>query len=394
MNRIDLHRRREDGSILGMAAISMAAILLAVGLAIDVGHWYLVGGELQNAADAGALAAASALDSTAGGITRAVDRAVATVNQYEFSGTNATVDRADVKFATTLAAFDDGTALSEGAASGVAATIKFVQVAIPNKSVSVFFASLATNSSTISLSRSAVAGQSVELNTVCNVAPFSVVEYNTGDTTTQYLNSPDCPSTKQFTRGCTYVIQLEPGNGVSAGNYQLLSFEGERGGSALREKIAIGTDGCVSTNAEIPVYTEPGQKSGPVRDGINTRFDDYGANLSYTDYPPDANIREGITYEQYRDPNYFTPPSSAHLPGVWDRRVMVVPIIQASEFDSGRNVVTIHKFGAFFLRDKVPNGNSGALTAEYIGEDVVFGNGGYTGTGTGFPGLSVAVLYR
>ena len=60
---------REKGSIMGMAAISMTAILLAVGLAIDVGHWYLVGGELQNAADAAALAAVSGMDASAGGIT-------------------------------------------------------------------------------------------------------------------------------------------------------------------------------------------------------------------------------------------------------------------------------------------------------------------------------------
>lgn len=401
-------RHREKGSIMGMAAISLTAILLAVGLAVDVGHWYLVGGELQNAADAAALAAASSLDSTEGGIIKAVTFAKETVNKYEFSGLDATIEEANVKFAASLAAFDNGTALDKNAAKLVPTTIKFVQVTVPPKSISVFFASVATGSRTISLSRSAVAGLSVELNTVCNVAPFSVVEYNTGDTGTTYLNSPDCPNTKEFTKGCRYVIQLEPGNGVSAGNYQLLCFDGECGGANLRQKMAKGTKNCVAKNAVIPVNTEPGQKTGPVRDGINTRFDDYGAGLDATTYPPDANIQEGISHDQYtiglaagtdgKDETVppqgtFTAPTHTGKEG---RRVIVVPIIKASDYDSGRSVVTITKFGAFFLRDRIPNGgNNGAIVAEYINDAIALGNGTYDpGNGAGFPGLTVVVLYR
>ncbi|HEX4945677.1 MAG TPA: pilus assembly protein TadG-related protein [Blastocatellia bacterium] len=391
-------RHREKGSILGMAAVSMTAILLAVGLAIDVGHWYLVGGELQNAADAAALAGASSLDSTEGGILTAVERAKATVNKYEFSGIDATIADANISFAASLSAFDDGTALDKDAAKLVPATIKFVKVTVPPKSIGVFFASIATASSTISLSRSAVAGQSVELNTVCNVAPFSVVEYNTGDAGTTYLNSPDCPNTKEFTRGCTYAVQLEPGNGVSPGNYQLLSFSGDRGGSELKTKMAIGTAGCVTSGAEVPVYSEPGEKTGPVKQGVNTRFDEYEGGLDAADYPPDTNVKEGITYDQYTkatsaDASTFRAPTHT---GVARRRVMVVPIIKASQFDSGRNVVTITKFGAFFLRDKIPTGgSSGNIVAEYIGDAIALGDGSYDpGGGAGFPGLTVAVLYR
>jgi Flp pilus assembly protein TadG len=57
-------RKAEQGSVLAMSAISMLALLLATGLTVDVSHFYTAKGELQNAADAAALAAASQLNST------------------------------------------------------------------------------------------------------------------------------------------------------------------------------------------------------------------------------------------------------------------------------------------------------------------------------------------
>ena len=394
MIKITVHSRREKGSIMGMAAISMTAILLAVGLAVDVGHWYLVGGELQNAADAAALAAASSLDSTPGGISQAVDRAVQTVNQYEFSGINATIDRSNVRFATTLAAFDNGAALDETAAkaTGVPATIKFVKATVPPKSIGVFFASLATDSATINLSRSAVAGFSAGLNVFYNIAPFSVIEYDTTSTSTQYLDSPDCPNTRQFTRGCTYVIKSD--NNISPGNYQLMSFNGDRGGSDLRDKLAIGIDGSVKAGDVITKdTTEPGNKAGPVGQGVNTRFAIYqGGNNSsdYLKYPPDANIKEDIPYAEYK--TNITPPPSQYGAGVWGRRVIIVPIVPVSQVDNGRNDITVSKFGAFFLRSSV-TGN-GQIVAEYIGNDIAFGSGGYDPNAASATGLTVAVLYR
>jgi len=92
----------QRGSILAVSAIGMTAVLLAVGLAVDISHLYLVGTELQNAADAAALAGASALNAGSNGITMAADRAVATMNKYEFNGTGVTINREDVRFAVNL----------------------------------------------------------------------------------------------------------------------------------------------------------------------------------------------------------------------------------------------------------------------------------------------------
>ena len=45
-----------------MSALGMLSFLLAVGLGVDISHLYLAKNELQNAADAAALAGASGLN--------------------------------------------------------------------------------------------------------------------------------------------------------------------------------------------------------------------------------------------------------------------------------------------------------------------------------------------
>src|SRR5918998_3974879 len=91
--------RGERGSVLAVSVFGMMAFLLAVGLCVDVSHFYVVKAELQNAADAAALAGASALNSSPSGIALATDRAVEAMNSYEFNNKGATVAPSDVKFA-------------------------------------------------------------------------------------------------------------------------------------------------------------------------------------------------------------------------------------------------------------------------------------------------------
>jgi uncharacterized membrane protein len=80
----------------------MLSILLAVGLGIDISRFYLIKTELQNAADAAALAAVSSLNGNGPGITGAVDRAVTVMNNYNFNKTGVQFTRDNVRFAVNL----------------------------------------------------------------------------------------------------------------------------------------------------------------------------------------------------------------------------------------------------------------------------------------------------
>ncbi|MGH9962875.1 MAG: TadE/TadG family type IV pilus assembly protein, partial [Pyrinomonadaceae bacterium] len=121
------HRKAERGSVLAYTVLSVLFLFFAVGLGADLSHLYMVKNELQNSADASALAGASALllpeDVR---ISTAVDRAVEIMNRnkYNFNNISMDVDRADlcgagqacVEFAVNL----DGPYMNEAAAAGTA----------------------------------------------------------------------------------------------------------------------------------------------------------------------------------------------------------------------------------------------------------------------------------
>src|SRR3982750_2669015 len=77
----------ERGFALMTMALSVFVLLGFTGLAIDIGHMYIVKNEVQAFADAAALAAAQELDSTTTGITAARTDATNTINRYNFGTT-------------------------------------------------------------------------------------------------------------------------------------------------------------------------------------------------------------------------------------------------------------------------------------------------------------------
>jgi Flp pilus assembly protein TadG len=362
-------RKHERGSILATSAIGMLSLLLAVGLGVDISRFYLTKAELQNAADAAALAGASALDTSAAGIGKAADRAVASMNKYDFNHTGVSFPRTNVLFATNL----EGTYISETSAKSSPANIRFVKVTTDPSAAGVSFAMSILGSSK-NLTATATAGLSVPLNKFCNWLPVSVIDYGT----------PIAP-------GNLYTFRAGSGNSISPGNYQILAVAG-RGGKDVRVGLAAGVDMCASPGEVYEVDTKPGVTSGPVRQGINTRFDDYqSSHVNPTDMPPDTNIKENINYDQYKAGSPSTAPKHT---GVAGRRVVVIPIVKQEEYDQGRNTVKFNRFGAFFLQNKVGNGNGGDLVAEYI-DDIVLGQGGFNPAGPPVNGLmAVPVLYK
>jgi Flp pilus assembly protein TadG len=367
---------------LAVSTLGMLVFLLATGMCVDISHLYLVKTELQNAADAAALAAAASLNSDDGGITKATDIAVSALNNYEFNHNGATINRTDVRFAVNLSDFDTGQDMSESSARGVASRIRFVKVTVPAKSVNVFFASMVLGSSR-NVGADAVAGMSVTPNYFEHVLPVTVVTDSAGG---------------DILPGNMYTIRRSPNDFVTPGNYQILAIDGS-GGSDDRTGLANGVREHVGVGDY--VQTKPGVTSGAVRQGINTRFGDYASGLDPAISPPDVNVKEGITYQQYLDSKQdggqtgssFQSPSRGT--GVWGRRVVLIPIIKKSEFDSGRDTLQVFRIGAFFLRTKVDSGNGGDIQVEYIGLRTVVGDAGYDPTGgAGSPELTVPVLYR
>ncbi|MDT5157017.1 MAG: hypothetical protein QOH51_1374 [Acidobacteriota bacterium] len=375
-------KRGERGSVLAISTLGMLALLLATGMCVDVSHLYLVKNELQNAADSAALAAAASLNSDDGGITKATDVAVSALNNYEFNKKGATVTRTDVRFAVNLGDFDAGIDYNETGAKAVASKIRFVKVTVPAKPVNIFFASVVLGGSH-NIGAEAIGGMSVAPNYFEHILPVTVITSNDG---------------QDILPGNMYTIRRAPGSFVSPGNYQILAIDGS-GASDDRTGLANGVQKEVGVGDV--VQTKPGVSSGAVRQGINTRFGDYGGGLDPAQYPPDMNVQENITYQQYLDTQQAGGQAGANFQspsrgtGVWGRRVVLIPIIKQSEFDNGRDSVQIFKIGAFFIRTSVGGGNGGDIQVEYIGLRTVVGAGGYNPNGgPGMPELTVPVLYK
>ncbi len=371
-------RGGERGSVMAVSAFGMLAFLLAVGLCVDISHFYVVKAELQNGADAAALAGASALNSQPGGIAQATARAVEVMNSYEFDHESIEIGAEDVTFAVNFG----GPYMNAEAAAAAAGDIRFVQVKVPPAPIGAVFAGLAMgDTDTANISAEAVAGMSVPPNVFCEWIPLTVID------------DPAAP----LTPGSTYTIRGDPHGSTSPGNYQVLAVEG-RGASIARRDLARGVRTCASPGDTYEKDTEPGINAGPVRAGLNSRFDIYAAGMDWEEFPPDTNIKEGITFAEYRNATpgsaNWESPSPGH-PGVPNRRIVIIPLVNASEFEEGRDTVRFTKFAAFFLRTTVANGSGGDIVAEYIGERIMFGTGGYVpGAGPINPQLAQPVLYR
>ncbi|HEV2860798.1 MAG TPA: pilus assembly protein TadG-related protein [Pyrinomonadaceae bacterium] len=371
-------RAKERGSVLTVSAFGMLAFIVAVGLCVDISHLYVVKAELQNAADAAALAGASALNSSPAGITAAAARASEEMNKYEFNNSETEITPDDVKFAVNF----DGPYVDAASAAADAGQIRFVKVDVPSKAVGVVFSSKAVGGNTVNVSQQAIAGMSVPPNVMCEWIPLSVIDDDTA---------------APFKPGNTYIIRGGPHGSVSPGNYQILAIAG-RGGSDAREGLARGVNDCAAPGSVYVKDTKPGVSAGPVRQGLNTRFDEYASGMDWTDYPPDTNVKEGITFAEYlaatKGSSNWQDPSAGHM-GVPMRRVVIIPLLKLSEYDPGRDSVTFYKFAAFFLQTKVSGGSGGDVVAEYIGQRIMFGTGGYLpGAGPVVPELANPVLYK
>ncbi|MGH9902988.1 MAG: pilus assembly protein TadG-related protein, partial [Pyrinomonadaceae bacterium] len=256
-------RRGERGSVLVFSTIGMLSLLLAAGLAVDVSHLYTAKAELQNAADAAAIAGAYQLNSTAGGIKQAVAEATTVMNKYDFKN-DVTISASNVTFAANL----NDTYMSAASAEASATTIRFVKVTIPPKPVNVTFAALVIDR-TQNLSATATAGMSVGLT------------MNKFYTAFAFLESPTAP----LGRGLVHTLSAKAANVNTPNSYRLLAGPG--GDSLLNGTIhayayANGTYDVANLNEA--------DACRRARLGVNTRFGDYSShpNGNPTSAPPDT----------------------------------------------------------------------------------------------------------
>ncbi len=160
VSSLQKERSGERGSIIIMTAIFALLLLLMVGLCIDVSRLYTVRAELQNAADAAALAAARELNGGTGGIDDAVAGGQCPPQHPGTSGK----DRGGHRVGRIRRQpYDDPYLSATAAKANARSNIRFVKVTTQPTSTNILFASSALGVSNAQ-SREAIAGMSVELD--------------------------------------------------------------------------------------------------------------------------------------------------------------------------------------------------------------------------------------
>ncbi|MEY4883731.1 MAG: hypothetical protein RIS34_1585 [Pseudomonadota bacterium] len=97
-------RDRQKGAVIILTAMSLLALLGFMGIALDLGHLFVVKTELQTASDSCALAAAQELDGGSDALTRATraGRTAGNLNKVNFQGAAAGLVDADITFSDAL----------------------------------------------------------------------------------------------------------------------------------------------------------------------------------------------------------------------------------------------------------------------------------------------------
>jgi hypothetical protein len=400
-------RRQQRGIVAVFVALAILSLLAMVGLAIDTGHLVLNKARLQSTVDAAALAAAKVLDQTQGNEAAATAAAnsVFELNSQQFPDLRTQRGRVTVavEYSHTLNPFVPGSTPADYVrvrAEGLPAATTFLVVLGWNE---------------LMARASAVAGPSAPIVAPCDLFPVAV-----------------CADMAAGRPYWGYPPYGEPGNTVTLlklasgaagstfgpGNFQLIRLGGS-GASVVRLNMAGGAV-CPAPGAMVEVDTQPGNVSGPVAQGTNTRFGIYQGSLGRgaADYPPDIfttpapatplDSQDGvnITYNgrpftglgqlAYSYSNYVADydglPADYSGPGVAQRRVVTVPIVDCTHPVSGSSMpVPIAGYGCFFLLQPVEqSGTHGWIFAQFVKDCPGSGNPGNQGG----PGPYTIVLHN
>jgi len=383
--RVAAPARRERGVVAIVVALLLTVMVGFLGLAIDGGRLYLAKTELQNTADACALAAsyeltgAPSIPAAAFPRAEAAGRAIAKQNRVGFQGAAIADSDITVGFGSSLAA---GSLWSNAGAA--AASSKYVRCTLQRGGFSPYFmqvmgfgaqsvAAIATATLTPAQSNCAV-----PLG-VCRQAGAGA--------------------------GASPPFGLTPGSWVTGrfkdggGNWNWIDFSPPNGGESELAGLLTGNGMC-SLNVSSPVGA-PGNMGNAAAKAWNTRFGLYqtgstnvtnappdftGYGYTTTNWPSGANalpdfIAKRGTHSPYGSSvaagnavtglslsNAYNPTTTTaeHVQYGADRRLVIAPIIDCAALTGGSHTTTVLGWGCMLMLQPIADPND-TLVMEFIG---------------------------
>lgn len=380
-----------------MVALSLAMLLGFAGLVLDLGRLYVSKTELQNAADACALAAANELVcDPAGGVcpvsflqnAEAAGAYIAGRNYKNFQATAVAISADEIKFNTALGPNSDYLTRAGGANPNS----KFAMCTANVTGIAPWFMAVAGNITSMSVRATAVAtlapGQ-----TACNSSPIGIC-----------AKTMTPPNFGFNTVGEWIVSTFNNSQGgedsALEGNFRWVDFTPSAGGTSEVRDQLLGSGAVCGIKVGDDVREE-GVKQG-AKSAYNTRFGIYpnGANApepgtispdktgyAYPSKAPGTVIGIGTSaYADYRQKqaegapfksNEYAPQGAAgnvngtplssadHLRYGAERRLVSVPVIQCGQAPTP---VKILGMGCTLMLNPMSNGATGDMYLEWRGQ--------------------------
>ncbi len=314
-----LWEAREGAVAIYVAFVSVVMIGFGA-LVVDAGRVYTLQTELQNAADAAALAGAAELDRTSDSITRAQMAAktalVKNLQTFASGGQDVVIKNSNIRFLSALPA-DDDSPIPASVVTTDPLKASYIEVTPSVKEVdfllapvlAAFFGNQGNDLRKGRATATAVAGLEC---VVCNFPPLMIC--NPGEANGN-AGAPFTP-----VPGELVVLKQGGGSGSWApGNFGLLDPPGgNQGTAAVAENIASSNPtGCYANTVDL----RTGSVSNPISTAVNTRFDMYenpgfGGNAKNNSaYKPAPNVTKGKYKSGHSYVDYTgTPPKGRAMP--------------------------------------------------------------------------------
>ena len=368
-----LKQRRQRGVVAVVVAMTIVAMVGMVGLAIDLGQMFVAKTELQNAADACALAAARDMESGQPlSRSEAAGRTVAGMHRVAFQD-NA-IGGANAPVTITYSPTANGSFVSGAGLTGPAAdAMKYVRCEITHTGIRTFFIQVLNVLPNVN-----IGNQSVSAAAVAALLPSQA---------TCALPIGLCSSKVATASAGTWlegVLDTAPG-----GDFRWLDLTSSGGGAAEISSQLLGEGAC-----DLPALGTQVGKPGNMPSlgaAFNSRFGIYFGSVKPADADPD---RSGYSYTlnnwptaanayygdftARRDRNEIyqgvavtgidvsgTSQSSSYLGTKGrQRRVVAVPVVDCTTFDGSAHKAPITGWACVFLLHPMANSAGGGAKAD------------------------------
>lgn len=272
-------RKRQRGAVAIMVGILIVSLIGMLGIVIDLGHLYVRKTELQNAADAAALAGVKQLNGQAAGIDAAVAAAIAmaAANASDIGQTPVAIAAAQIRFSRVS---PDGPWSDVATARADPAQYHFIKVdtsGIAQETRPTWFMPVLNPA----LASTTTNGMAVAGAPLCEGLPIFI-----------------CPPAGGFQSGQSYFFADSPGAPIGPGNIGYFDPVPSGaphlippGASEMSDIVCAGRTSCIGVGS----YTSRSQAAfGKMAEAFNTRFGEFKGALkdSAETCRPDSNVKE------------------------------------------------------------------------------------------------------